>query len=504
VEQGFVEMATRERPQLREESVESLLIQAVRLCCVCWVPLLVLSLVSTLYGTAKDSYTLIPGLGFPSSSDINNVSLQQHQKIYPTELSYSNITSSSQGGRVSKLHDGGLYEGSEDKGLLARYIASFLISLDEAVMESLVDSRNRMAMYESGGVESSSVGPPLPSQSSETISTGFEVSSTMETQDGVALAQTQEARSDAVEAMEPIPQLSLRLRILGKNESYDAETLQDEGVKIGMPSAMLIGGRAVDRGAMPHMGLTVLFMLGVLAGAIMTFFAVLVFQHAALLGTVAYTVVSTYVGKRVSAVQAMKAGFRTGLLRLIWLAVLHDLFRDILCLFILKTAFGGVMMAEAADRLMLHLSIMPFSILAPFRGADGSGWGMGSRIAFFVILEYLFDALASCVYKMACWVTIMERDYWGLAALTRAFRLVTSVQNQVLPLKLLESMLCGRSARWVLQQFMDPFLSLLLVSAGQLYFSVCWLILYFSARCKQETHPRFTHGVLEDFLDQLR
>jgi hypothetical protein len=167
VEQGFVEMATRERPQLRQESVESLLMQAVRLCRVCWVPLLVLSLVSTLYGTAKDSYTLIPGLGFPSSSDMNNASLPQHQKFYPTELSYSNINSSSQGGRVSKLHDDGLYEGSEDKGLLARYIASFLISLDEAVMESLVDSRNRMAMYESGGVESSSVGPPLPSQSSE-------------------------------------------------------------------------------------------------------------------------------------------------------------------------------------------------------------------------------------------------------------------------------------------------------------------------------------------------
>jgi hypothetical protein len=98
---------------------------------------------------------------------MNNASLPQHQKFYPTELSYSDINSSSQRGRVSKLHDGGLYEGSEDKGPLARYIASFLISLDEAVMESLVDSRNRMAMYESGGVESSSVGPPLPSQSSE-------------------------------------------------------------------------------------------------------------------------------------------------------------------------------------------------------------------------------------------------------------------------------------------------------------------------------------------------
>jgi hypothetical protein len=248
---------------------------------------------------------------------------------------------------------------------------------------------------------------------------------------GAAASQAEVEGSKEIEATEPIPQLSLRLRIRGKNGSYGTESLQEEAVTIGMPSARLIMGRNMDRGVMPHMGLTVLFMLGVLAGAITAFFAVLVFQHAALLGTVAYTVVSTYVGKRVGAVRAMKAGFQIGLLRLIWLAVLHDLFRDILCLFIMKTAFGGVMVAEAADRLMLHLSIMPFSILAPFRGADGSGWGMGSRIAFFVILEYVFDAVASCVYKMACWVTIMERDYWGLAALTRAFRLVTSVQNQV-------------------------------------------------------------------------
>ncbi|CAM6025061.1 unnamed protein product [Sphagnum balticum] len=488
-------MATRERPQLREESVESLLKQAGRICLVCWVPLLILSLVSTLYGTVIDSYTLIPGLGFPSSH--TNASL--HHTLNP-ELS-KNI--SAREIRVSRggFYDG-LYEGPQDKGLLAQYIASFFISLDEAVMQSLVESKNKMAMYKSVGVESSSVGS-LASQNSETISSSFDVSANSETQ-GAAASQAEVEGSREIEGTEPIPQLSLRLRIRGKNGSYGTESLQEEAVTIGMPSARLIMGRNMDRGVMPHMGLTVLFMLGVLAGAITAFFAVLVFQHAALLGTLAYTVVSTYVGKRVGAVRAMKAGFQIGLLRLIWLAVLHDLFRDILCLFILKTAFGGVMMAEAADRLMLHLSIMPFSILAPFRGADASGWGMGSRIAFFVILEYVFDALASCVYKMACWVTIMERDYWGLAALTRAFRLVKSVQNQVLPLKLLESMLCGRSARWVLQQFMGPFLSLLLVSAGQLYFSVCWLILYFSARCKQETHPRFTHGVLEDFLDQLR
>jgi hypothetical protein len=83
------------------------------------------------------------------------------------------------------------------------------------------------------------------------------------------------------------------------------------------------------------------------------------------------------------------------------------------------------------DRLVLRLSMMPFPMLAPFKDADSSGWGMASRIAVFVMLDYVFDMLASCVYIMACWVTIMEREHWGFAALARACNLVTSVQNQV-------------------------------------------------------------------------
>ncbi len=79
-----------------------------------------------------------------------------------------NTSSSSQENniRVSRLgfHE---KEASQDKGLLARYLASFVMSLDEAVMESLVESRNRTDMYESGGKQSKSDDPPLQSQSSE-------------------------------------------------------------------------------------------------------------------------------------------------------------------------------------------------------------------------------------------------------------------------------------------------------------------------------------------------
>ncbi len=76
---------------------------------------------------------------------------------------------------------------------------------------------------------------------------------------------------------------------------------------------------------------------------------------------------------------------------------------------------------------------MPFSILAPFKDADASDWGMASRIAVFVILEHVVDALASCVYITARWVTIIERDPWGFAALARACKFGHKLQSQVRP-----------------------------------------------------------------------
>jgi hypothetical protein len=257
----------------------------------------------------------------------------------------------------------------------------------------------------------------------------------METKEGVTPSQTEMASKCGCQGVcGTSPAVVFEAHNLGKNESLEMEALL-YGVSVGMPSVRFMGGRNVDRGEMSHVGLKVLFMLGVLAVVITAFYAVVFFEPSALVGVgmVAYTVVSTYVGKRVSAVQAIKAGFRTGLLRLLWLAFFHEWIRYVLWLFIVKIAFGGVMKTEAADQLVFRLFFMPFSILAPFKDADASDWGMASRIAVFVILEHVVDALASCVYITACWVTIMERDHWGFAALARAFNLVTRMQSQVRP-----------------------------------------------------------------------
>lgn len=232
---------------------------------------------------------------------------------------------------------------------------------------------------------------------------------------------------------EPLPTFSLQLRVLGKNESSDYEDTYEEKVSLGAPSARLMGGRNVDR-PVPPLGLTLLFMLGVLAGAFMAFCAVIMLQHAALLGTVAYSIVSAYMGKQVGVIRAVKSGFRLGMVRLIWLAVLHGTIRDLMCLFVMKSFVGGgILEPEKADRLVLRLSLMPFSILAPFKDVEATSFSLAARIGGFVTVDYIIDGATSCIYVMACWATIMERQYWGFAAFSRGWRLVSSMQNQVYP-----------------------------------------------------------------------
>lgn len=496
------------RPEIREvQSVGSVLKQAGQLWRTCLIPICILALVSAIYSFTLETYALSPSLAFAQLD--GNYSLSQKVN---SSLGQSR---SSQDLKTSRVNfEGGLKEGSDDKGFVARYLAMFLTSLDEAVMESLAESREKISAYESRAGDSrtaslkqdasqadySTQAPEAPQTATEAPQTTSEASADMTIEESSKEVNSDKGGGD----MEPLPKFSLKLRVLGKNESSEIEDIYEEKVGLGVPSARLMGGRNVDR-PVPPLGLTLLFMLGVLAGALMAFCAVIMLQHAALLGTVAYSVISAYAGKQVGVVRAVKSGFRLGMIRLVWLAVLHGTIRDLICLFVMKSFVGGgVLEPEKVDRLVLRLSLMPFSILAPFTDVEATSLSLAARIGGFVSIDYIIDGTASCIYVMACWVTIMERQYWGFAALSRGWRLVSTMQSQVIAIKLLESILCGRSARWVLSLFMGNFLALLVVSVGQLYFVVCWLVLYLSARCKQDTNPRFSLRVLEDFLDRIR
>ncbi|KAJ7571182.1 hypothetical protein O6H91_01G153500 [Diphasiastrum complanatum] len=298
----------------------------------------------------------------------------------------------------------------------------------------------------------------------------------------------------------PLP--ALKLHYVGNSTKNYRESMLEKDEFLGFSSPRLLGRRRLDRRATPHMGLTILLMLLILTGVLAVILGVIAFQHAAVLGAISYSVVSTYMGKKIDVTKALKAVFKSGIKRLIWLAILYGTIRGLQCLIFLKTIFRGVLEMDQMESLILRLSLMPFSVLAPFRDKAAVNWEMASRIGTFLVLDYIFDGIANAVYIVACWVTIMEPENRGRSAIRRSWKLVKSMELQVITIKLLEAVLCGRSCRWVLQRFLGSFLSALLISAVQIYFTVVWLILYLSACYKQDGSSSFSHAVLEDFLDR--
>jgi hypothetical protein len=296
--------------------------------------------------------------------------------------------------------------------------------------------------------------------------------------------------------------MKIRMVFLLRNDTRKEITDDlEESEEVGIFAGRLFAGRGFDhQGAMPQgTGATVFLILFLLIGVLATLLVVAALQHSAVLGAVAYTVVSTHMNKRVSIRQSVRSGLRTGIWRLN-LAVL--LFA------------GKVLELEQMERLVLRLSIMPFAFRAAWKDEYATDMGMSSRIGAFVTLDYLFDGLAYSIYITACWVAIVESQYRGAETFYRGWSLVKRMPFQAATIKVIESVICGRSFKWMLQQVVGHSLAMLIVSFLEAFFLVLWLIFYFSARSKenQGQFPLRTSNFLyicncrnlEDFLDRIR
>lgn len=299
-----------------------------------------------------------------------------------------------------------------------------------------------------------------------------------------------------------LPRLKIE-SVSNETKKVAQESLID-AIDLTFFTGKLLGGRGLDQGALPHGGLTMLLIFLVVAVAVTVFLAIVGFQHAAVLGSVAYSVVSTHMGKRASARQALKSSLKSSIGRLMWLAILHATLRGLHSLFFMKTLFGGVMEMEQVESLVLRLSAAPFAFLAPFTDVDAASLGMAIRIGLFIGFDYLFDGVAYCIYMVACWVTILERNHWGLGAVTRSCSLVKSMEWQALVIRLIEATICGRTSRWLLQQIIGQFAASSIICIAQVFFLVLWLIFYMSARSLHDQSSQFSHRTLEDFLDRFK
>lgn len=147
----------RERPQLREESMASLLKQSWMLWRSCLVPVLILALISSLYSYALETYVSPMAL---SHMDGNGNSSQSRNSSSSTLVGLAGARDAQDLKMARELFEGGGGQiEDKDKGFVARFVTAFLASFDEAMMESLADSREKkMSVYDydsRGGTESS-------------------------------------------------------------------------------------------------------------------------------------------------------------------------------------------------------------------------------------------------------------------------------------------------------------------------------------------------------------
>lgn len=155
---GFLEaIMARERPQLREESIASLLKQSWFLWRSCLVPVLILALISSLYSYALETYVSPMAL---SHMDGNGNSTQSRNSSSSSLAGLAGARDAQDLKMARELFEGGGGQiEDKDKGFVARFMAAFLASFDEALMEGLADSREKkMSVYDydsRGGTESS-------------------------------------------------------------------------------------------------------------------------------------------------------------------------------------------------------------------------------------------------------------------------------------------------------------------------------------------------------------
>eukprot|EP00249_Psilotum_nudum_P014405 c24804_g1_i1 orf=298-1929(-) len=538
-----------ERPPLRVYHLPPLFRQAFFSCCSGIWLFFTLALLAALYETAVERYAIVPGFTL-SSSNFNfsfQFSLDPDQ---PAQASLQRLDGDGvpASGEIPLVGDGGAVE----RESLLSGVLSWLGLSKDAVVQSLEDSQAVVSVSETGadgdagisGTSTESVshvevpGEDAVVQSDEgqlRVKDGDDFASEVKDSAGSLQGHPGDGSLDESMDEEVIPEDTGEGHILeGSDDSdYISSVNTDEsdgdfdGPKLKLQTVSnatrnskqefleemtdsvfftgrLLGGRGLDQGAMPQGGMTVLLMLLILAAALTIFLAVAGFQHAAFLGSVAYSVVSTHMGKRANIRQAIRAGLKSGIERLMWLAILHATVKGLQSLFLMKTLFGSVLDMEHVEQLMLRLSITPFAFLAPFRDVEATDFGMQLRIGLFVVLDYFFDGLAYCVYVVACWVTIMERNFWGLGALSRSWNLVKGMQLEALAVKVLESVICGRSCRWMISQVLGQFPAALAVCIAQVYFLVVWLLFYFSARSIHDGSSQFSYRNLEDFLDRFK
>lgn len=219
-----------------------------------------------------------------------------------------------------------------------------------------------------------------------------------------------------------------------------------------------------------------------------------------ILGIIFVAVVNDLLGRISSFIGVVWGGSRLGLRRLTGFILMRWAVRDALTQLVGLWYFGEIQDQYSFFKLFVRLKLMPFSIMSPWiRGFE-------KEISGFLFTWFLLDAFVAFIFAVDAWVTIVDSRRTGREIVKEGCYLISTMFNQAIQIKTMESVLCGSAARWLLTRVFGKFLGAFFQSAMEVYFMIAWLIFYLSARCREANSVgrRFGRRELEVLIDGLR
>ncbi|KAA8518739.1 hypothetical protein F0562_016487 [Nyssa sinensis] len=219
------------------------------------------------------------------------------------------------------------------------------------------------------------------------------------------------------------------------------------------------------------------------------------------LGIVFVAVVYDLLGRYRSFTGTVWDGSRMGLQRLSGFILMRWAVRDALTQVLGLWFFSEIEDQYSFFKIFVRLKLMPFSITFPWiKGFERELWG-------FLFAWFFLDTFVGFIFSVDSWVAIVDSRRSGREIVKEGCYLLSTMLNQAINIKCLESMLCGSFTRWILSGIFGKFFASAFQSVMEVYFMVAWLIFYFAVRSKDSTSLGRTFGrrELEGFIiDGLR
>lgn len=271
----------------------------------------------------------------------------------------------------------------------------------------------------------------------------------------------------------------------------------EDGDKVKVPDLQfVIKGLELGRRDTAALFVLVCFLSAAYGWVILGFLV----TYSWVLGIVFITVVNDLLGRYSAFVATIFDGSRLGLKKLSGFILMRWAVRDALTQLLGLWFFGEIEDQYSFFRLFVRLKLMPFSVTSPWIK------GYESQISWFLYTWLIMDFIVSFIFSVDPWVSIVDLRRGGLELVREGCYLLSTMLNQAVQIKCLESILCGSPARWFLAHIFGKLFASCFQTVAEVYFMVAWLIYYFAARHKDANFlgRDFGRRELEGFLGNLR